>query len=405
MTKQGHPDFLDLPWDVPLAEWDHPRLVKMAHGISRHVVRFVRFDERVYALKATEVAPAQAEFRVLRDLRAEHLPVVEPVGVVSDAPESGNAVLITRYLDYSLPYWYLLGRGDPSLAERLMDAGVVLLVRLHLEGVFWGDCSLSNILWRRDAGAMMAYLVDAETTERHEHIGDRMRAYDVDIAVENVAGGLLELQASGRIGDDVDAVAIAEGLRHRYEELWAELTRVEEFDLEERWRIEQRVRRLNDLGFDVEELSINRDGRTLSIQPVLVDEGHHARDLRRRTGLDVQENQARRLLADIDQYRAWLERSEERSIPRAVATARWLLEVYEPVTGSIPADLRSHLEPAELFHEFLEHRYLLAERLGVDVGNDEALADYLESVLKDRPKERQLGLGAALPHGTVSIDG
>ena len=405
MTKQGHPDFLDLPWDVPLAEWDHPRLVKMAHGISRHVVRFVRFDERVYALKATEVAPAQAEFRVLRDLRAEHLPVVEPVGVVSDAPESGNAVLITRYLDYSLPYWYLLGRGDPSLAERLMDAGVVLLVRLHLEGVFWGDCSLSNILWRRDAGAMMAYLVDAETTERHEHIGDRMRAYDVDIAVENVAGGLLELQASGRIGDDVDAVAIAEGLRHRYEELWAELTRVEEFDLEERWRIEQRVRRLNDLGFDVEELSINRDGRTLSIQPVLVDEGHHARDLRRRTGLDVQENQARRLLADIDQYRAWLERSEERSIPRAVATARWLLEVYEPVTGSIPADLRSHLEPAELFHEFLEHRYLLAERLGEDVGNDEALADYLESVLKDRPKERQLGLGAALPHGTVSIDG
>jgi Domain of unknown function (DUF4032)/Lipopolysaccharide kinase (Kdo/WaaP) family len=405
VTKQGHPDFLDLPWDVPLAEWDHPRLVKMAHGISRHVVRFVRFDERVYALKATEVAPAQAEFRVLRDLRAEHLPVVEPVGVVSDAPESGNAVLITRYLDYSLPYWYLLGRGDPSLAERLMDAGVVLLVRLHLEGVFWGDCSLSNILWRRDAGAMMAYLVDAETTERHEHIGDRMRAYDVDIAVENVAGGLLELQASGRIGDDVDAVAIAEGLRHRYEELWAELTRVEEFDLEERWRIEQRVRRLNDLGFDVEELSINRDGRTLSIQPVLVDEGHHARDLRRRTGLDVQENQARRLLADIDQYRAWLERSEERSIPRAVATARWLLEVYEPVTGSIPADLRSHLEPAELFHEFLEHRYLLAERLGVDVGNDEALADYLESVLKDRPEERQLGLGTALPHGTVNIDG
>jgi Domain of unknown function (DUF4032)/Lipopolysaccharide kinase (Kdo/WaaP) family len=405
VTKQGHPDFLDLPWDVPLAEWDHPRLVKMAHGISRHVVRFVRFDERVYALKATEVGPAQAEYRVLRDLRADHLPVVEPVGVVSDSPGMGNAVLITRYLDFSLPYWYLLGRGDPSLAERLMDAGVVLLVRLHLEGVFWGDCSLSNILWRRDAGAMMAYLVDAETTERHDHIGDRMRAYDVDIAVENVAGGLLELQASGRIGEDIDAVAIAEGLRNRYEELWAELTRVEEFDLEERWRIEQRVRRLNDLGFDVEELSINRDGRTLSIQPVLVDEGHHSRDLRRRTGLDVQENQARRLLADIDQYRAWLERSEERSIPRAVATARWLLEVYEPVTGSIPADLRSHLEPAELFHEFLEHRYLLAERLGEDVGNDEALADYLDAVLKGRPKERQLGLGAALPHGTVSTDG
>jgi hypothetical protein len=252
----------------------------MAHGISRHVVRFVRFNDRVYALKATGLVAAQSEYRVLRDMRDDHLPVVEPVGVVSDAPNPGDAVLITRYLDFSLPYWYLLGRGDQTLADRLMDAGVVLLVRLHLEGVFWGDCSLSNILWRRDAGAMMAYLVDAETTERHATIGDRMRRYDLDIAVENVAGGLLELQASGRITEDIDPLAIAESLRDRYEELWNELTRVDEFDLDERWRIEQRVRRINELGFDVEELSINRDGRTLSVKPVLIEEGHHARELR-----------------------------------------------------------------------------------------------------------------------------
>ena len=217
--------------------------------------------------------------------------------------------MITRYLDFSLPYWYLLGRGDATLADRLMDAGVVLLVRLHLEGVYWGDCSLSNILWRRDAGAMMAYLVDAETTERHATIGDRMRAHDVDIAVENVAGGLMELQASGRIAYEIDHLGIAESLRTRYEALWDELTRADEFDLDERWQIEQRVRRINELGFDVEELSINRDGRTLSVKPALIEEGHHARDLRARTGLDVQENQARRLLSDIDQFRAWLERT------------------------------------------------------------------------------------------------
>ena len=216
VTGQGHPDFLDLPWDVPLVDWEHERIVKMAHGISRHVVRFVRFRDRVYALKATGVVAAQSEYRVLRDMRNDHLPVVEPVGVVSDAPDPGDAVLITRYLDFSLPYWYLLGRGDPSLADRLMDAGVVLLVRLHLEGVFWGDCSLSNFLWRRDAGAMMAYLVDAETTERHETISDPMRQHDLDIAVENIAGGLLELLASGRITDDIDPLQIAESLRSRY---------------------------------------------------------------------------------------------------------------------------------------------------------------------------------------------
>jgi hypothetical protein len=392
ITRQGHPDFLDLPWDTPLAEWTDPRLVKMAHGISRHIVRFVRFGERVYALKATGLVAAQHEFRVLRDLRDAHLPVVDPVGVVSDAPHQGDGVLITRYLDFSLPYWYLLGRGEPSLADRLMDAGVVLLVRLHLDGVFWGDCSLSNILWRRDAGAMMAYLVDAETTERHATISDQMRAYDVDIAVENVVGGLFELQASGRIADDIDPIAIAETLRARYRELWSELTRADLVDLDDRWQIEQRVRRINELGFDVEELSINRDGRTLSVKPVLIEEGHHARDLRTRTGLDVQENQARRLLSDIDQHKAWLERREQRSIPRAVATARWLAEVYQPAIDSIPDDLRSHLEPAEIFHQLLEHRYLMAERRGGEVRTADALADYLDGVLAQTPEERQLRL-------------
>ncbi|HSM67628.1 MAG TPA: DUF4032 domain-containing protein, partial [Ilumatobacteraceae bacterium] len=343
-------------------------------------------------------------YRILRSMRDDHLPVVDPVGVVSDAPNEGDAVLITRYLDYSLPYWYLLGRGDPSLADRLMDAAVVLLVRLHLEGVFWGDCSLSNILWRRDAGAMMAYLVDAETTERNARIGDRMRNWDLDIAVENVAGGLLELQASGRISDEIEPLGIAESLKARYEELWNELTRVEEFDLDERWRIEQRVRRINELGFDVDELSINRDGRTLSVQPVLIEEGHYSRELRRRTGLEVQENQARRLLADIDQHRAWLEHREGKSIPRAVATARWLAEVYEPTIDAIPDVLRSHLEPAEIFHQLLEHRYLMAERRGEEVRTPVALADYVAGVLAATPAERQLRLEAAPPADTVGLD-
>jgi hypothetical protein len=237
---------------------------------------------------------------------------------------------------------------------------------------------------------MMAYLVDAETTERHATIGDQMRNYDLEIAVENIAGGLFELQASGRIADDVDPVAVAETLRARYEQLWSELTRVDEFDLDDRWRIEQRVRRINELGFDVEELSISRDGQTLTIKPVLIEEGHHARELRQRTGLDVQENQARRLLSDIDQHRAWLERREGGPIPRAVATARWLAEVYQPTIDAIPKDLRSHLEPAEIFHQLLEHRYLMAEERGGEVRTSEALEDYLASVLVSTPAERQL---------------
>ena len=293
VADEGHPDFLDLPWTEPLAGWDHERLVKMAHGISRHVVRFVRYDERVYALKETGRAAADSEFDVLRELRDEHLPVVAPVGVVATDTTDEAAVLITRYLDFSLPYWYLFGRDEPALADRLIDAAVVLLVRLHLDHVFWGDCSLSNILFRRDAGAMMAYLVDAETTERHNTISDNLRTYDLEIAKENIIGGLLDLQASGRVPPDVDAVDLADEIHRRYDQLWAELTRSEEFGLDERWRIDARIRHINSLGFDVEELSINTDGDDLRITPVLVEEGHHARELRRRTGLEVQENQAR----------------------------------------------------------------------------------------------------------------
>ncbi len=402
LTRGGHPDFLDLPWGQPLAQWDHPRLVPMAHGISRHVVRFVRYDDRVYALKETQRGVAQTEYEILRDLRDEHLPVVEPVGVATDLHSEGglnaaedpdSAMLITRYLDFSLPYWYVIGRDGPVLADDLLDAAAVLLVRLHLDNIFWGDFSLSNVLFRRDAGALMAYLVDAETAEQSRTLSDEMREYDLSIARENVIGGLLNLQAEGRVEEQIDPLAIADDLSGRYQRLWNELTKPEEFSLDERWRIERRVRRLNDLGFDVEEMSINRDGTRLRIKPVLIEEGHHSRELRRRTGLDVQENQARRLLADISSFKAWLERTSEKEIPRAVAAARWLADVYEPVVEAIPTEMGERLEPVEIFHQVLEHRYYLSERRQSEVDNLEALDDYMRSILSHRPLERQLQLG------------
>lgn len=393
IARGGHPDFLDLPWDQPLADWDHPRLVKMAHGISRHVVRFVGYSDRVYALKETGEAAARKEYEVLVDLRHEHLPTVEPVGVVTESHAPGGAVLITRYLDFSLPYWYLLGREGPALADKLIDAGVVLMVRLHLDNVFWGDCSLSNTLFRRDAGALMAYLVDAETSQLAESISDGLRERDVDIARENIVGGLLDLQAAGRVDPEVDPFTIAEEYGARYERLWSELTRLETYDPSERWRIDKRIRHLNQLGFDVEELAITSDGTGLRVRPILVEEGHHCRELRRRTGLEVQENQARRLLADINSYQAYLGATEARAVPAAVAAARWLADVYEPTIEAIPDDHQARLEPAELFHRLLEHRYYLSERRGRGVSTAEALTDFLDTVLTGEPAERQLQLG------------
>lgn len=396
-ARRGHPDFLDLPWHLPLHAWDveHTggRLVRMAHGVSRHVVRFVQYEGRVYALKSTEEPIARREYEMLRSLAEARLPVVEAVGVVtgraSPDGEPLGAVLVTRYLDFALPYRYLFGNPTGmDLRQRLTDAGVILLARLHLEGFFWGDCSLNNILFRRDAGALMAYLVDAETGEHRPSISDSMREHDLDIACTNIAGDLADLIASGRI-PEIDIAAAVDGFADRYRALWDELTRVEEFPVSERHRIESRIRRLADLGFDVAEVALQpaQGGGTIRMRPVLLEEGHHARELERLTGLAVQENQARRFLGDITSWQAHLGQVEGAPVPRAVAAARWLAEVYEPHT-KVPPQLADRIEPAELFHELLEHRWFLSEQRGEDVGTDEALADYLSSVLEERPRER-----------------
>ena len=98
------------------------------------------------------------------------------------------------------------------------------------------------------------------------------------------------------------------------------------------------MERLNDLGFDVQELALVRsaDGQRLRIRPTLVEEGHHSRALAGRTGLRVQENQARRLLNDIAAYGAWLEHEEGASIPEAVMDYRWLREIYQPAIDRVP---------------------------------------------------------------------
>jgi hypothetical protein len=106
-----------------------------------------------------------------------------------------------------------------------------------------------------------------------------------------------------------------------------------------------------------------------------------------RTGLDVQENQAQRLLADIASFRGWMERVEGRRVPEAIAAARWLTEVYQPVVEGIPEHLRTRLDAAEVFHEVLEHRWFLSEAAGRDVGTTAAAKDYISRVLPAVPDD------------------
>ncbi len=402
------PDLFDLPWSIPLEKWHDARLVQLARGASRHIVRFVKGaedDDRIFALKETTESLARREYAALRFLKDDDLPVVDAVGIVTGRQrgEPGErtdlpAVLITRYLDYSLPYRYLFSRtgggGRPGIEGQLIDAAVVLLCRLHLEGFYWGDCSLNNVLFRRDAGSLMAYLVDAETTEHHQPLTSGLRQNDVELAKENFAGGLLDLQAADRLPTDIDPFATAEQLHLRYESLWKELTDEEHVSASDRHEVDRRIRRLNDLGFDVGELVVEHDldRAELKVRPALVEEGHHANELRRLTGLDVQENQARHLLNDISAFRAHLEHQASRDVPLAIAAARWIAEIYEPAISAVPADLRSKREPAQLFHWMLMRRYDMADELHREVFNVEALESLMRDFLPNEPDERLLEL-------------
>ncbi|TQS10419.1 DUF4032 domain-containing protein [Microbispora hainanensis] len=386
------PDLIRLPWDVPLEEWPVHHLVTLPRGISRHVVRFARLSGRVYAIKEISTRYAKREYQLLWDLARHDAPAVEPVAVVTGrtAPDGTelDSALITRHLQFSLPYRGVLsGSVRPDTLTRLLDALAVLLVRLHLTGFYWGDCSLSNTLFRRDAGAFAAYLVDAETGELHPAISEGQRSHDIDVAHVNIYGEMLDLEAGGLLHPTIDPLAFAEQLVERYHRLWDELTEDEIIEEVDWHRVDQRVRRLNSLGFDVAEMMVRRKAGTsrLIVRPKVVDAGHHQRRLLRLTGLDVEENQARRLLNDLDSFRVSTGLRHE---DEAIVAHRWLAEVFQPVVNAIPGDLRRKLEPAQLFHEVLDHRWYMSEAAGKDVGLEAAVRSYVDNVLVHKPDEK-----------------
>ncbi|MBZ5738577.1 DUF4032 domain-containing protein [Nocardioides mangrovi] len=390
VANRPDPALLALPWSTPLEEWTE-HVVPLPRGLSRHVVRIVRLGDTTYAVKETVEEIAFREYRLLRDLHRIGLPAVVPKGVVTgrvdaDGEELG-ACLLTEHLRFSLPYRSLFAHGlSADNLPSLVDAMVVLLVRLHLADFYWGDVSLSNVLFRRDAGGFAAYLVDAETGELKPNLSRQLREHDLTVATENVFAELLDLQASDSLDHEVQAHDIVELLRDRYDSLWAELTAVEEFTTAEMWRIEQRVERLNDLGFDVDELDIvtDWDGDEVRIQPKVVEAGHHSRELQALTGLHVEDAQARRLLNDIAAFTAANDLGRE---DRSLVANRWLTQVYEPVVALIPPQARGKLEPAEFFHEVLVHRWYLSERAGLEVDIRVTARDYVDTVLVEKPEE------------------
>jgi hypothetical protein len=381
-----------LPWDQPLEEWPEDPSLAEKRGISRHVVRLVRAteapDSEIYAVKETVAEFANREYRLLRQLSHLNAPCVEPIAVIEGRTdihgEELPCALATRFLPYSLPYRVLLSGSVTAYDVMTMaNALALLLVRLHLLGFWWGDCSLSNALFRRDAEGFAAYLVDAETGEFQRTLSNGQREHDLEIAHFNVAAELEDLALSGVLYPGMDPVRASDGVIKRYRRLWAALKEPQLLDPKDRHAVERAMRQLQDLGFAVEEVSVSLDGENhvLHFQPKLVAAGYHQQRLYELMGLETEELQAKRLIASFDRYRTREAKPEE---PIEATAMRWLKEVFEPIVALVPTELQGRIEPAQLFHEVLEHRWYLSEKAGHDVGLIFAADSYISDVLPFR---------------------
>ncbi len=387
------PGLLELPWERSLARWpaESIGLRELPVGPSRHLVRFLDRDGKTYALKEMPLDIARREYEVLRRLEQMELPAVLAVGLAG-APQLDTGILVTEYLAHSLQYRRLLMRfplAPGPYRDRLLDAMASLLVDLHRSGVFWGDCSLANTLFRRDGNKIQANLVDAETSEIHPSLSDGQRKYDLEVLVENVAFGLADLAAlQGRSDMMDDAIRAAEAVRDRYEVLWNELHAEQELRADDRFAVAARVRRLNKLGFTVDEIQLlpaSRDGR-MRLRVAVTNRRFHVQELARLTGLFALEDQARLLLNDLREYRAWLEFYERRKLSLTEGADRWLREVLEPRLAELAPAIGPHRDPLQAYCDVLELKWLMSEEAGHDIGLAVAIETYI-------------GLGAPAPEG------
>ena len=381
------PELLALPWRHPLAEWDVTRVDfrDIPVGPSRHLVRFVEADGELWALKALPARVARREYDVLRWMEGRSLSAVRAAGIVLQ-PFDDAAILVTRYLERSWQYRRLLLRlpaGSTTHRARLFDAMAGLLVDLHRNGIYWGDCSLANTLFMRDGQRISAWMVDAETAEVHPVLSDGQRRLDLEIMAENVAGGLLDVAARrGEAPAGVEAVLEeSHGVATRYDELWQVLFDEPLIDMAEQHRIGERLRDLNDLGFEVDEVRLEPSAAPstaperdlLRMKVAIAGRRFHTDQLRALTGLEVGEGQATILLNDLRAHRDALRRELGQDAGELVAARRWLVDRFMPGVEAAFDAVDHRGDPVQAYCDLLEVRWLLSEAAGHDIGDAPAL--------------------------------
>ncbi len=375
-ARSDHPDFVDLDWSEPISNWHSSRLVSMPEGIHRHPIVFVAYTEGIYAIKELPIRYARHEFETLRAMEDVTRHVAVPVALVErpwidEASEASGAV-ITSYVSDAFPYRHLVSGHDFGRRRgSLLDAFAGLLVELHLHGFYWGDCSLSNTLYRWDASSIEAIMIDAETSTIYGHISKGQRMEDLAIMELNVAGEMADIAAEhGASIDDAD-LHLGFDISARYASLWDELTTSLVVTAGDHYRIRHRIHRLNTLGFAVESIDLIPvdNGVNVKMSVRVGGRQYHSQRLRQIAGIDTSENQARSILSDLSYHESKLGHTS--STRKSVGAMKWRSMVFDPLIHRISADLPD--QPVyQAYSDFLAYRLITATERDRDIDNDEA---------------------------------
>lgn len=399
-ARSDDPDFVDLDWSRPITTWATDRIVAMPEGIHRHEVVFVAYREGVYVIKELPRQLAQHEYDILRRMEELTRHTARAAGYVDrpwvEPDREWSAAVITRYVSHAFPYRDLLsGIHFGHRRDALLDAFAGLLVELHLAGLYWGDCSLSNILYRWDASTIEAVMIDAETSRIYDHLSYGQRMEDLSIMEMNVAGEMADIASErGADLDDAD-LFLGQDITSRYHSLWKELTTSLVVTAGDHYRIRQRIDRLHNLGFAVEDIELIPvdNGSNVKMQVKVGGRQYHSERLRQMTGIDISENQARIILTDLTYHEAKFGRPS--ATGKAVAAMRWRATVLEPLLLQI-SELLPGRDPYQAYCDYLAFRLDMATERKLDVSNDEAFAawqeqgfPHLKSVIDETPARTQ----------------
>lgn len=390
--KGGHPGFLDLPWHESICNWEIPYFVDLPKAFSRHTVRFIEYEQGIYVIKELPTKAARQDFNILSELEAHDVLSAVPVGLVTGRyPDSGSersAALITEYIHYSLSYFELLqGPGFGFRREKMLDAFAGLLVQLHLCGCFWGDCSLGNVLYLYDADGIEVIMIDAETSFIYPQLSDGQRREDLEIMKLNIAGGMADIAASQAVNISHADLEMGSAIEARYHEVWAEIMDAVTISRTDHHRIHEKIDRLNQLGFNVESISIKEknDAQQLNLKVKVGSRNFHTARLKGLTGVDALERQARVVLSDVHYYQ--LQQQAKTDSQKMLAAAHWRMYEFEPMLHKLSC-LENVKDPLQAYCDLLYIRYETSKHRGYPITTQEAFETWLASGQPGYPEDR-----------------